>query len=194
MDTRKPEQRYSNLLSLILRSLSASFLSQAKRRTLLPVSSPSNYSSINDIHHYPSRQFDPLSAIDRRLLPETWQHLDLKVTHNDNGALGSTFAFFQTKWTRFPFKHLPFIYCNTGKCRLLPPSILVTFGSTFSRTGFVLLYPLSPTSLLTATTCAFSHCSPKLKSYLRIIHHALDSLYDTCSDFFFFISTSLILP
>jgi hypothetical protein len=53
------------------------------------------------------------------------------------------------------------------------------------RTGFVLLYPLFPTSLLTPTTCAFSHCPPELKSYLRIILHALDPLYDTCSDSFF---------
>lgn len=150
------------------------------------MSSPSNYSSINDIHHYPSRQFDPLSAIDRRLLPETWQHLDLKLTHNDNGAFGSTFAFFQTKWTRFPFKHFPFIYCSTGKCRLLPLSIPVTFGSTLFRTGFVLLYPLSPTSLLTPTTCAFSHCSPELKSIYASFTMRLTRYMIHVQIFFFF--------
>ena len=38
--------------------------------------------------------------------------------------------------------------------------------------------PLAPS--LTPVLCAFGPRSPKLESYLRIVLHALDSLYDTC--------------
>jgi hypothetical protein len=86
------------------------------------VSSPSNYSSINDIHHYPSRQFDPLSAIDRRLLPETWQYLDPKATHNDNGASGSTFAFFSDQMDAFSVQALSVYLLQYWK--VPPPSPL----------------------------------------------------------------------
>ena len=73
----------------------------------------------------------------------------------------------------------PFIPRILGCAASFPHHVCILWINLLQ--SFVLLSPFPPPgSSLTPILCAFGPCSPKPESYLRIVLHALDSLYDTC--------------
>ena len=145
--TRKPKRRSSNSLLLTLRSLSASFLSQAKWRTVSLYQAPPPI--IHDIHYYPSRQFDP-SRYQRLSLPPpllraseegvgSQRYMDSEWVVWAHCSLHSL----QTKRTPFLFKRFPFYLPHSGMCCLIPSPCLYPFDRSSSNLiCFITPFPL----------------------------------------------------
>ena len=59
------------------------------------------------------------------------------------------------------------------------PSVFVSFGINLLQSWFCFIIPFPPPASLPPFYASLV-CPPELGSYLRIVLHALDSLYDTC--------------
>ena len=95
---------------------------------------------------------------------------------SDTGSFGKYCLLhsFQTKRTPFLFKHFPFYPPHSGMCRLIPLHVCNLWIDLQSWICFIIPFPL-PASPLTPFGAPFGPYSSKLKSYLRIALHALDS-------------------